>query len=209
MSGDTRRSRAAVHGEEKWNPEWSRARPSGLEPEPEPVPIPMQDGTPPSRTALRFASFNCLAPANLALHRELLYRHSPPSALEPQARLARLVSSVLALQADVIGLQEIDPADFLRTWEPRLAERGYRGVFKQRTGGQPDGVALFWREARLKCKSCEAVEFEALHASNPHPRPHPHPHPHPHAHPHPHPNSGAARLRRDTRGRRAPTQAAG
>ena len=167
MSGDTRRSRAAVHGEEKWNPEWSRARPSGLEPEPEPVPIPMQDGTPPSRTALRFASFNCLAPANLALHRELLYRHSPPSALEPLARLARLVSSVLALQADVIGLQEIDPHDFAQAWEPRLAERGYRGVFKQRTGGQPDGVALFWREARLKCKSCEAVEFEAPHASNP------------------------------------------
>ena len=207
MSCDTRRSRVAVHGEEKWHPEWSRARPSG-EPEPGPVPIPMQDGTPPARAALRFVSFNCLAPANLALHRELLYRDSPPSALEPRARLARLVSSVLALQADVIGLQEIDPVDFAQAWEPHLAERGYRGVFKQRTGGQADGVALFWRDARLECETCEAVEFEALHASNPRPHHYPHPHPHPDPHPDPHPRSSASRRSSMTHAPRPPSSRA-
>ena len=157
------RSRVAVHGEEKWHPKWSHAAPAPSELEPAPVPSRMQDGTPPAPLALRFASFNCLAPANLALHRDLLYRHSPPAALEPRPRLAQLVSTVLGLQADVIGLQEIDPADFAQTWVPRLAERGYRGVFKQRTGGQLDGVALFWREARLEHECGEAVEFEALH----------------------------------------------
>ena len=82
----------AVHGEEEWNPDL-------------PIPSRMQDSTPPAPPALRFVSFNCLVPANLALHRELLYRHSPPAALEPRPRLARLVSAVLGLQADVIGLQ--------------------------------------------------------------------------------------------------------
>ena len=136
------RSLPAVGGDEEWN----STTPSNLEPVT--VLSQMQDGMPPVPPALRFASFNCLAPANLALHRELLYQHSPPAALEPRPRLARLVSTVLGLQADVIGLQEVDPVDFERTWVPRLAERGYCGVFKQRTGGQQDGVALFWREAR-------------------------------------------------------------
>ena len=148
----------AVDGDD----DWKLVKPSNLETVAGPS-SQRVDGTPPIPGVLRFASFNLLAPANLEEHRHMLYSHSPPGALEPRPRLSRLVRTVLGLQADVIGLQEVDPDDYRHTWAPRLAERGYRGAFKQRTGGQADGVALFWREARLEAEAePEAIEYVRL-----------------------------------------------
>ena len=116
--------------------------------------------------SLRFASFNCLSQSLLEQNHDLLYRHSPPEALRRKPRLAALVDLVAGLQADVVGLQEVEPDEYRKTWVPRLGAMGYTGAFKQRTGENretPDGVALFWRAARLELQDePEALEYARL-----------------------------------------------
>ena len=116
--------------------------------------------------SLRFASFNCLSQSLLEQNHDLLYRHSPPEALRRKPRLAALVELVAGLQADVVGLQEVETDQYRATWLPRLGAMGYVGCFKQRTGEDretPDGVALFWRGSRLELQhEPVALEYSRL-----------------------------------------------
>lgn len=116
--------------------------------------------------SLRFASFNCLSQSLLEQNHDMLYRHSPPDALRRRPRLAALIELVAGLQADVVGLQEVEPEEYRTAWLPRLGAMGYAGAFKQRTGDSketPDGVALFWRASRLELQhEPEALEYSRL-----------------------------------------------
>lgn len=57
-----------------------------------------------------------------------------------------------------ICLQEVDHI-FHSFWLPRFRKLGYDGRFKQRTGGQSDGVATLFRVDRFELVSSEEVEY--------------------------------------------------
>ncbi|EOD32199.1 hypothetical protein EMIHUDRAFT_352683 [Emiliania huxleyi CCMP1516] len=110
---------------------------------------------------LRVCSYNVLAQTHLETHSHL-YRGAPPDALDGPTRLARLISQLAGLGADVLALQEVEPPVFAALSQA-LGAYGVRGVYKQRTGaGQPDGVAVFLRTPRLQLLCVEEVEFAAL-----------------------------------------------
>lgn len=73
-------------------------------------------------------------------------------------RWPQLLSLILELQPDIIGLQEVDllddPHEGLQAHDAEiradLREAGYRGAFVKKFGRACDGVGLFWRAARLR-----------------------------------------------------------
>ena len=106
---------------------------------------------------LRLATWNVLAESNL-LANPYLYRRCHPAALPN--RLPRVLQGILQLNADVVALQEVESFE---TFRHSLAQAGYDGLFKKRTGEtQVDGVALVWRSARLTMLRYEAVEYAQL-----------------------------------------------
>ena len=90
---------------------------------------------------LLVVSYNVLADAYINPD---FYPHSPREALEPFARLPRLVQRIVDLGADVLCLQEVEERA-LEVLEPRLAMGRYAGYWTQKGRGRPDGCALFVR----------------------------------------------------------------
>lgn len=76
---------------------------------------------------------------------------------DPSTSLLPSALSRTGLNADVVALQEVE--DFERCFRQPLRQAGLDGVFKQRTGGQQDGVVLLWRVARLALRHVEPVEY--------------------------------------------------
>ena len=108
------------------------------------------------RTSLRVASYNVLGTSLLQKNGQL-YRRCHPAALDHALRLPALLEHIGALDADVLALQEGER--FEEDWEAPLARMGDKGVYKQRTGEQLDGVALFYRESRLELRGVQEIEF--------------------------------------------------
>lgn len=98
------------------------------------------------RMTIRFtaATYNILADAYVQPRR---YPDSPPAALEPVARRARLLDRIAALDVDLLGLQEVEPA----AHEAIAARLGaaYLGVHAQRPG-RPEGCSVFVRRGKLE-----------------------------------------------------------
>lgn len=95
---------------------------------------------------MRLATWNVLADAYL---RPEWYREVPAALLQPDARLARICARASALDADLLCLQEVD-ARAAAALSASLGALGYRGRWRQKANGRPDGCAIFWRgrEAR-------------------------------------------------------------
>jgi endonuclease/exonuclease/phosphatase family metal-dependent hydrolase len=91
---------------------------------------------------LTVVSWNVLASAYV---RPEFYPHTPVPVLEPEGRSARVVERVVGLgaAADVICLQEIEPATFAGVAGRLL---GFEGSFAQKRG-KPDGCAIFVRRS--------------------------------------------------------------
>jgi hypothetical protein len=86
----------------------------------------------------RCASFNVLADAYLGYGN---YSHVAPSLLGPGARIPHLVRLIASLQADIVGLQEVEKplVDALRAtgdWQLRWSPK---------EGGRPDGCLMLIR----------------------------------------------------------------
>ena len=123
-----------------------------------------EDLPPPPPPTLRIVSWNVLADGNLYNHVDL-YRRCHPAALKYQNRLPRTLEAIHRLDADVVALQEVEK--FHRDVLPPLRQYcGLNGVFKQRTGGQQDGVALLWRESRLSLLHVEELEYATALTKN-------------------------------------------
>lgn len=111
-----------------------------------------------TNTTFSVATYNVLANAYVKPER---YRHSPPEALEPLARRARLLDRIAALEADVLCLQEVE-----RDLHDAIAQRlgvGYMSAFAARTG-RPDGASLFARNSVATWHGSEVLHYGA-HAS--------------------------------------------
>jgi mRNA deadenylase 3'-5' endonuclease subunit Ccr4 len=88
------------------------------------------------------ASYNILADAYL---RREWYPHIPESVLDPQRRRAALVRHIEGLIADVICLQEVEPAAFTAI-AASLQLLGYQAHYAPKGAGRPDGCATLIRE---------------------------------------------------------------
>ena len=114
----------------------------------------------PSSPSLRFASYNVLAQSLLEGNAQN-YGTCAADALRAELRLPRVLAAAVALDADVVGMQEVE--EFEDVFVPTLAAHGYRGAYKQRTGAEKtDGCALFWRHETLELEHLEAIEMRSL-----------------------------------------------
>jgi mRNA deadenylase 3'-5' endonuclease subunit Ccr4 len=105
------------------------------------------------------ATYNILADAYVRPDR---YRGSPPEALDPGPRRARLLDRVAALDADVLCLQEVEPEAY-QAIAVRLGD-GFAGAFARRDG-RPDGAAIFARRSCLAWERHETLHYQA-HRNN-------------------------------------------
>ncbi|KAJ1928602.1 hypothetical protein IWQ60_001896 [Tieghemiomyces parasiticus] len=78
------------------------------------------------------------------------------------------------IDADFLSLQELTLEDFTAHFEPRLAQRGFAGVFQHPVAGQP-GCAVFFRTARFDLAESYAIRFNDARVNSRRPAPgHPH-----------------------------------
>eukprot|EP00897_Mesotaenium_endlicherianum_P005356 jgi/Mesen1/4849/ME000244S04027 len=92
----------------------------------------------------------------------------PPARRPParwKSRSQALAGELLALDADVLCLQEVD--EFAAFYEPLLAARGYGHVYAKRPGTKKDGSAIFFRKSRLSLAAKHTVDYNDLVASVP------------------------------------------
>lgn len=106
---------------------------------------------------LRFtaATYNILADAYLRPHR---YPDSPPAALEPQARRARLLERIAALDVDLLALQEVEPAAH-EAIAARLGD-AYQGIHALRRG-RPEGCSVFVRRSKVALLDAHVHHYAA------------------------------------------------
>lgn len=115
----------------------------------------------PPRSQEKFviASYNILASTYARQQRKELYGHVPDYLLDWKSRKRKIMFELGLCCPDVICLQEVDR---FRDLQEELAVEGYAGLYKVRTGGAPDGCAIFWREKRFKLVQEETLEFSGL-----------------------------------------------
>ena len=78
-----------------------------------------------------------------------LYSHVAIDDLVWPARCARILDDIILASADVVCLQEVEPAVFERDFKPALGAAGYNGVIQK--NDHRVGVATFWRQDRFCC----------------------------------------------------------
>ncbi|KAK2452951.1 DNAse I superfamily protein [Trifolium repens] len=113
---------------------------------------------PPARHSERFKvlSYNILADYLAMDHWRQLYYHIPSYMLNWQWRKSKIIFELGLWSADIMCFQEVDRFDELAE---DLKFKGYRGIWKMRTGNPVDGCAIFWRTSRFNLLYEESIEF--------------------------------------------------
>lgn len=83
----------------------------------------------------------------------------PNDLLTWSTRRRKVLQELDFCSPDIICLQEVDR---FKDLEDDLASRGYVGLYKVRTGGMPDGCAIFWRKGRFQLLQERSFEFSML-----------------------------------------------
>ncbi len=102
--------------------------------------------------SMKLVSYNVLAETYIKPER---YPHTDPEWLKPAIRQPALLSEIVAMNADIIALQEVEPPVFeaLRAMLP-----DHVAQFERKGGGRPDGCATFVR-AKADDISWTRLEF--------------------------------------------------
>ncbi len=108
---------------------------------------------------VRIMSYNILADHYAQEHAQELYGSVPWAALEWSSRADMIAKEVAHWQPDVVCFQEVDHYTHLQAL---LKPHGYKGVYTQRTGGRPDGLAMFWRRNRFTAEALKDLEFAPM-----------------------------------------------
>jgi mRNA deadenylase 3'-5' endonuclease subunit Ccr4 len=98
-----------------------------------------------SVTKFSVISFNILCPEFAFPHQ---YRYCPQWALNADFRAKKVFTQLQQEAADIVCLQELD--QFEELWKPAMAQLGYQGFYKKRTGNQTDGVAIFFLSSKYE-----------------------------------------------------------
>ena len=116
-------------------------------------------GTTETLSAVRFKvmCYNILAQTYV---RSPVFPYSVPSALKWRHRRQNLLEEMLACDADVLCLMDVD--NYAEWWRPELTRAGYDGVYKKRPGYKKDGVAIFFRRNLYQLFNTLEVEFNDI-----------------------------------------------
>lgn len=100
-----------------------------------------------------------------------LYGYTPSWALGWKYRSDLLSAEVMALDTDVVSLQEVDRNSFDDFWMPQLKAKGYDGFHSPKTRAKTmdevdarkvDGCATFWRKSKLRLVQRYGMEYNTL-----------------------------------------------
>ena len=123
---------------------------------PEPPTSPPLPSTP--SLQLRILSYNILS-ESIRKQTPFLYRNMHDPSVQWRSRLALVLAEVEHYGADIVAMQEVQKGNGLIQ---EMGRRGYMHTFTGRTGGKPDGCALFWCGTRSciseRCNSATHVE---------------------------------------------------
>ncbi|CAL5206358.1 unnamed protein product [Lathyrus oleraceus] len=114
---------------------------------------------PPHCERFKVLSYNILADYLAMDHWRKLYYHIPSYMLDWKWRKSKIISELGLWSADIMCFQEVDKFDEL---VEDLKFKGYRGIWKMRTGNPVDGCAIFWRTSRCNLLYEESIEFNKL-----------------------------------------------
>jgi len=87
------------------------------------------------------------------------YSYCPEWALKWSYRGRNLLNEILAFQPDIITLQEVDMYNW---FQQQLHKYGFKGIYRQRPMGKPDGVAIFYNTSRLRLLNLHHINYNAL-----------------------------------------------
>eukprot|EP00562_Extubocellulus_spinifer_P005953 CAMPEP_0178531410 /NCGR_PEP_ID=MMETSP0696-20121128/33411_1 /TAXON_ID=265572 /ORGANISM="Extubocellulus spinifer, Strain CCMP396" /LENGTH=954 /DNA_ID=CAMNT_0020163309 /DNA_START=339 /DNA_END=3203 /DNA_ORIENTATION=- len=98
------------------------------------------------RDDLRVLTYNILADLYTSrdVDQHLMYAHCDLAHLMRWRRMPMLMHEILAYQADVICLQEVDASIYHTLLQPVLNEKGYQGYYSNKASTQQEGCAMFW-----------------------------------------------------------------
>eukprot|EP00004_Rigifila_ramosa_P000909 TRINITY_DN10919_c0_g1_i1.p1 TRINITY_DN10919_c0_g1~~TRINITY_DN10919_c0_g1_i1.p1 ORF type:complete len:354 (+),score=58.23 TRINITY_DN10919_c0_g1_i1:549-1610(+) len=102
-----------------------------------------------------------------------LYAYTPLWALSSQYRQMRILEELVASQADVICLQEVDADMFHSVLVPELSRRGFFGEFFQKGRARNsgisdqqrrtvDGCATFYSNSKFRCVHQQVLEYQHM-----------------------------------------------
>lgn len=103
------------------------------------------------------ATYNVLADAYI---RPEWYPFTPGRLLDPSARLPLLLDHLVALDVDLLCLQEVEPGPFA-AMKRTLAPLGYEGSLLQKSSGKPDGCATFYRRDVFDLADAARLDYAA------------------------------------------------
>jgi mRNA deadenylase 3'-5' endonuclease subunit Ccr4 len=110
------------------------------------------------------ATYNILAQAYITPER---YLRTPATVLASIWRRPALVRHVVALNTDVVCLQEVEDETFAAVQQV-LEPRGYIGHFARKGGGKPDGCATFIRQSALTLRRLHQLMYTDGSGTEPH-----------------------------------------
>ena len=83
-------------------------------------------------------------PCKASKKAQSFYTYCDGSFLMRNRRFPMIMAEILAYQADIICLQEVDECIFGRLLMPVLKSKGYQGYYSSKEGAQSEGCAMFW-----------------------------------------------------------------
>ena len=86
------------------------------------------------------------------------YTLTPDRWLEPQIRHPALARQLVAMNCDILCLQEVE-GKMYTTLSSRLDQAGHRGAFIRKGGAKPDGCATFWRESEFEPLAARRLDY--------------------------------------------------
>ena len=86
------------------------------------------------------------------------YPNTPRALLAPGARTHGIIAQLLASDADLICLQEVEPILF-SALQQAVAPRGYSLRYAAKGAGRPDGCALLARNSRVAIVESRTLTF--------------------------------------------------
>lgn len=113
--------------------------------------------------SFKVLSYNILAPIYAT---KTIYPYCPMHALQWNYRRNNLLREIVNYNSDIICLQEVQCNHFEEFFQPSLSDKGYDGIFKQKTrevhymdAKKIDGCAIFYKKDRFALMEQYHVEF--------------------------------------------------
>eukprot|EP00930_Biecheleria_cincta_P003715 TRINITY_DN104638_c0_g1_i1.p1 TRINITY_DN104638_c0_g1~~TRINITY_DN104638_c0_g1_i1.p1 ORF type:complete len:641 (+),score=94.56 TRINITY_DN104638_c0_g1_i1:42-1964(+) len=105
---------------------------------------------PPVAPVFRLVTYNVLADAYASTKAAMegMFSYCNPQVLAAPIRRQRIIHDILNIDADIVGLQEVDSGQL--ACMAVLDALGWDSIYTRKLGAAADGCALFWRRSRFR-----------------------------------------------------------